>query len=113
MNCRFIRNACAQKIGFHNANLLQDTKWDDVKANARAANPAMPKWIWSHDPEKYAYENYDKVVELVKQNKRLDEDETIPPNYPPGYRYEPWDIETIMKNKQAGIPFDLGPGEWF
>jgi len=109
---RFIRNSCAQKLGFSNAELLQDTKWDKVKLEPRRANPSLPKWIYSHDPEVYAYENYDKAVAVVKAGTPLDEDESIPPNYPPGYKYSPWNIEKIMDDMRAGRPFDLGPGDW-
>ena len=111
MVSRFIRNACAQKLGFSNAEVLQDTKWDKVKLDPRRANPSLPKWIYSHDPEEYAYENYDKAVESVKMGVPL-EDDRLPPNYPPGYRYQPWNIEEIMDDMRAGKPFELGPGDW-
>lgn len=109
---RFVRNACAQKLGFSNAELLQDTKWDAVKLDPRRANPALPRWIYSHDPEQYAYDNYDLVVELAKKGIALEDDDRIPPNYPPGYRYAPWNIEEIMEDMRAGRPCDLGPGDW-
>jgi hypothetical protein len=109
---RFVRNSCAQKLGFSNAELLQDTKWDKVKFDPRRANPSLPKWVYSHDPEVYAYETYDRVVESVKMAIPLGEDEGIPPNYPPGYKYVPWDIETIMEEKRNGRSVDLGSGDW-
>ena len=109
---RFVRNACAQKLGFSNAELLQDTKWENVKMNPRKANPALPKWIFNHNPEDYAYENYEKVVELVKKGVALDEDTDVPPNYPPGYKYKPWNIEKIMDDMRNERPFELGPGDW-
>lgn len=109
---RFVRNSCAQKLGFSNADLLQDTKWDKVKMDPRRANPSLPKWIFSHNPELYAYETYDRVVESLKMGTPLGEDDSIPPNYPPGYKYAAWDIETIMEDKRNGRPVDLGSGDW-
>jgi len=43
---------------------------------------------------------------------RFEDDESIPPNYPPGYKYEPWNIDQIMEDMRAGKPIDLGPGNW-
>ena len=110
-----MRNACAQKLGFSNAELLQETKWETVKMNPRRANPQLPKWIWSHNPETYAYETYDEVVKLINEEAPLEDDqERVPPNYPKGYKYTPWNIEDIMENMRSEDPkpFDLGPGDW-
>ncbi|TKA48312.1 hypothetical protein B0A49_12560 [Cryomyces minteri] len=109
---RFVRNACAQKLGFANAELLQDTKWDEVKLDPRRAAPRLPKWVWSHDPEAYAYENYDTVVDSMNKGIRLEDEDRIPPNYPPGYKYVPWDIEQIMEDMRNGKGVELSPGDW-
>lgn len=108
-----MRNACAQKLGFSNAELLQETKWENVKIDPRRANPQLPKWIWQHNPETYAYENYEEIVKIMNEGIPMSEDQDrVTPNYPPGYRYTPWNIEDIMENMRAGKPFDLGPGDW-
>lgn len=60
----------------------------------------------------FAYQNYAKTVDGMEKGIRFDDDERIPPNYPPGYRYEEWDIEHIIADKQAGKDTDLGPGDW-
>ncbi|KAF4629712.1 hypothetical protein G7Y89_g8434 [Cudoniella acicularis] len=109
---RFIRTACAQKLGFSNAELLQETDWDKVKLDPKKSVPKMPKWIFSHDPETYAEENYAKALESMKKGIRFDEDESIPQNYPPGYKYEPWTIEQIIEDKKAGLETNLGGGDW-
>lgn len=109
---RFIRNACAQKLGFSNAELLQDTDWSKVKLDPRRAQPKLPSWVWSHDPEAYAYDVYDRVVESIRKGVPFDEDESFPPNYPPGYKYKPWSIEKIMEDMRNGKPIDLGEGNW-
>lgn len=109
---RFVRNACAQKLGFSNAELLQDTDWSQVELNPRKAQPKLPRWVWSHDPEEYAYENYDRMVKDMSEDAPYGEDNSVPPNYPPGYRYEPWSIEEIMDDIRNGRPVNLGPGDW-
>ncbi|KAH8882212.1 FAD/NAD(P)-binding domain-containing protein [Thozetella sp. PMI_491] len=108
---RFVRNACAQKLGFSNAELLQDTDWRKVKVDPSKAQPKLPRWVWSHDPEAYAYEVYDKLVESIEKGVPLGE-EDIPPNYPPGYKYEPWTIDEIMEDMRNGKPVQLGSGNW-
>ncbi|KAG8625896.1 hypothetical protein KVT40_006297 [Elsinoe batatas] len=109
---RFIRNACAQKLGFSNAELLQETDWDKVAVDPRRAQPKLPKWVWSHDPEHYVYENYDLAVQSMKAGVKMEDEDKFPPNYPPGYKYKPWNIEDIMADMRAGKPIDLGGGDW-
>lgn len=108
---RFIRNACAQKLGFSNAELLQETDWEKVKLNPRVAQPKLPKWVFSHDPEIYAYQYYGQNVETMNKGIRFDES-GIPPNFPPGYKWEPWSIDYIIDCMHKRVPVDLGAGDW-
>jgi hypothetical protein len=110
---RFTRTACAQKIGFANVELLQKTDWAQVKIDPRKSSPRLPKWIWEHDSERFAYENYQKVVEDLQNGVKLEDDERIPPNYPRGYKFEPWSIDDIMEDLKEGREVDLGAGDWF
>lgn len=108
---RFIRNACAQKLGFSNAELLQETDWEKVKLNPRVAQPKLPKWVFAHDPEIYAYQYYNDNVAAMEKGVGFDES-GIPPNFPPGYKYEPWSIDYIQECVQKRVPVDMGPGNW-
>ncbi|GAP88862.2 putative monooxygenase fad-binding protein [Rosellinia necatrix] len=109
---RFVRCACAQKLGFANAELLQDTDWDSVRADYKRAQPMLPGWVWRHDPERYAYEHYAAMADTVRRGVPFDEVDTIPPNYPKGYRYKPWNIDEIIEGVRNGKPVELGEGEW-
>lgn len=110
---RFTRVSCAQKLGFSNAELLQETDWENVKLDPRKAAPKLPAWVFGHDPEHFAYENYDKIVAAVKNGaKYITDDESIPSNYPPGYKYEPWSIEQIIDDMNNKRPVNLGTGDW-
>ncbi|KAK8113254.1 FAD/NAD(P)-binding domain-containing protein [Apiospora sp. TS-2023a] len=109
---RFLRTACAQKLGFANAERLQDTDWAKAKLDPRKAQPKHPRWVWDHDPEAYVYEHYAKAVEAIGKGVPMDENEEIPPNYPPGYKYVPWNIDEIMRDLDAGKSVDLGEGNW-
>ncbi|KAK6402794.1 hypothetical protein LTR95_019024, partial [Oleoguttula sp. CCFEE 5521] len=79
--------------------------------NPRLAQPKHPKWVWAHDPEVYAYENWEKNIETMKAGVTFDES-GIPPNFPEGYKWEPWTIDYIMECKKNQVPVDLGPGNW-
>jgi hypothetical protein len=74
-----------------------------------AKNPDLLKakygyWIWSHDAEKYAYENYDKASENLLNGTQFTN-----VNIPPGYVYKPWKVEELLAMQQAGkIPVDQG-----
>lgn len=109
---RFIRNSCAQKLGFSNAELLQDTDWDKVKLDPRRAAPKLPAWVWGHDPEYHAHTYYHDIVDGMKKNIKIEDDERVPPNFPPGYKYEPWNIEDVMEDMRNGKQIDLGSGNW-
>jgi hypothetical protein len=108
-----VRTSCAQKLGFSNAELLQDTDWGKVKLDPRRAQPKLPSWVFKHDPEVYAYENYEKGVKALHNGAEyLSDAEDLPPNYPPGYKFKPWSIDDIMANMKAAKEFDLGGGNW-
>jgi hypothetical protein len=109
---RFIRNACAQRMGFANAENLQDTKWEEVKVDPRRARPKLPRWIYLHDPEAYAYQSYEKAVKGIKEGLGLDENPDIQLNFPPGYKYDAWNIKDIMDDAKKGKRVQLGAGEW-
>jgi hypothetical protein len=101
-----------RNIGFANADLLQDTNWEKVKVNHKKATPMLPKWVWKHDPEVFAQVNYEKAILSIENDVPWQFDESIPPNYLPGYMFEPWSIERIIENKKNGRETVLGTGDW-
>ena len=109
---RFIRTACAQRLGFYNAHRLQETQWGKVKNEPKLAQPKLPRWVWEHDPEEYTYRVYDRVVQSMRQGVPLEEDDSIPPNYPPGYKYKPWSLADAVPSMGRGENIDLGGGNW-
>ncbi|KAI0105616.1 FAD/NAD(P)-binding domain-containing protein [Hypoxylon sp. NC0597] len=108
---RFIRCSCAQKMGFSNAELLQHTDWTKVKVNPKLAQPKLPRWIWKHDPEQYAYDNYEKMADTIRKGIPFDEVDTVPPNYPPGYKYESWNIDDMYRDVENKT-VNMGSGDW-
>ncbi|PQE18320.1 monooxygenase fad-binding protein [Rutstroemia sp. NJR-2017a BBW] len=108
---RFTRTACAQKLGFSNAELLQETNWDTV-VDPRKSAPKHPAWVFEHDAETYAETYYEKTLASMKKGIAPTDDETVPPNYPRGYKYEPWGIDQIIEDKKMGRETHLGSGDW-
>lgn len=52
-------------------------------------------------------------MKILEEGAPLSDDQDrVPPNYPLGYRYEPWSIEDIMECMRAGEPVKLGAGDW-
>lgn len=82
-----------------------------IRIHPRKSSHRLPKWIWEHDAAKYAHDHYHACVDTIRQGPWLEDDERIPPNYPKGYKFEPWN--DIMKDVVDGEDVDLGPGEWF
>ncbi|KAI0011846.1 hypothetical protein F4779DRAFT_635930 [Xylariaceae sp. FL0662B] len=111
---RFVRTACIQKLGVANGKNFMRTNWNKVKINPKHIQPRLPAWIWTHDPEAYAYEYYDKMVQTMKDGVPLTEidQNVIPPNYPRGHKYEPWSIANLMADIKNGKDVDLGLGDW-
>jgi hypothetical protein len=108
----FVRNACAQKLGLYNSELLQATDWEKVKIDPRKAAPKHPKWVWEHDPEAYCYENYDKCVAGMRKGLKMEDEQSFEPNFPRGYKYKPWTIDEIMSDMREGKTVDQEEGNW-
>lgn len=111
---RFTRVACAQKVGFSSAVLLQDTDWEKARLDVRFAQPKYPRWVWDHDPEAYARKNYEKVAESI--GKGVDVENLgkfgVEPNWPKGYQYVPWTVEDVMQSIRETGQVQLGDGDW-
>lgn len=90
---RFERVATAQRLGFTNKHRLQAPNWDEVKADPKKLTPLIPQWIIKHDPEKYAYENYGKVVESFTDGAPS----FVSTNLPPGSAYKPWTMRELLE----------------
>lgn len=101
-------------MGFSNAELLQDTDWEKngAKFDPKKSVPKHPRWVFDHDAEDYAEKYYFKTLESMKKGIPVDEDDTIEPNFPRGYKYEPWTIDSIIEDKKAGRETQLGSGNW-
>lgn len=83
---------CAQLMGLMSQNNRNISNHDSASPSARVKQTkAYGKWLWSHDPEKYAVENYEKA--LFHLNEGVPFQNT---NIPPGYICKPWTIAELI-----------------
>ncbi|KAF5688103.1 hypothetical protein FCIRC_2077 [Fusarium circinatum] len=92
---RFQRVSCGQKMGFVNQQLKQHTDWDAIMKNPALIRSRYPKWVWSHDPEAYAYEKFAEALTHV------------------GHKYRHWTMKEVQEQIKAGQKLeDLQDGDW-
>jgi len=77
-------------------------------AQASQAKPVglLGSWIWQHDPELYAIENYSKALDNLVNGSPFRNT-----NIPAGYVYQPWTIDEVLKAMEMGEEIVLD-GDW-
>ncbi|KAI0135212.1 hypothetical protein F4814DRAFT_454506 [Daldinia grandis] len=58
----------------------------------------MGKWLWAHNPEKYATENFRKACEHLETGSPFDNT-----NLPPGYKWSGWTVEANSPSKKPAF----------
>lgn len=79
-----------------------------ANADASQAKPIgiMGSWIWQHNPEIYATQNYEKALAHLAEGKEFQNT-----NIPPGHVPQPWTIDGILKAREEGRQVILD-GDW-
>ncbi|OQV09307.1 FAD binding domain-containing protein [Cladophialophora immunda] len=88
---RFTRVNLTQRMGWELRHLWHETDWEAVQKNPKILEFRQPYWLFGGDPEAYAYEAFDEVVECLNTNQ-----EFVPKNVPEGYRHKPWTMEDML-----------------
>jgi hypothetical protein len=101
---RFERVACLQKAGIVNHELRNRSSNADVSQTKPVG--LLGSWIWSHDPERYAIDNYDSVLAHLMVGAPFKST-----NIPPGHVYKPWTIDELLQAKDSGKEIELD-GDW-
>ncbi|KAI1806444.1 FAD/NAD(P)-binding domain-containing protein [Daldinia bambusicola] len=105
---RYQRVSLIQHFGFVN---VQDFHIEvDKKATQKYPLMLMGKWLWAHDPEKYATENFYKAYAHLETGSPFENT-----NLPPGHKWSDWTVEEELANQKAGIPTILefkSNGDW-
>jgi hypothetical protein len=67
-----------QKLGVETRDAWHKTDWEEFKKNKKYLEMPRPDWIFGHDPQEYAYEEFHKAANAVKTGC-----EYVPGNIPP------------------------------
>ncbi|GFP60627.1 hypothetical protein ACSS6W_004246 [Trichoderma asperelloides] len=105
---RYQRVSCAQKMTFVNSQLKTETDWDAIWKDPVKVKTRFPKWVFNHDPEKYAYEKYSQAFAHIVAGVPFENT-----NFPPGHKFVPWTINEVYKEMENGRRVeDLLDGDW-
>ena len=105
---RYERVSCAQKMAFVNAQLKTATDWDAIWKEPWRVRTRFPKWIFSHDPEAYAYEKYGEAFAHLVSGAEFNNT-----NFPAGHTFVPWTVDEVAGAMREGKRVeDLLDGDW-
>ncbi|KAF9870378.1 hypothetical protein CkaCkLH20_12225 [Colletotrichum karsti] len=103
---RFERVVCAQKMCFKISEKYHKTDWEAVAKNPKLVGRAVGDWVFRHDPEQYAVDNYGRCVNHLIAGASF-----ANTNMPPGYVYKPWTVGEMLRASEAGHEI-VDEGDW-
>ncbi|CAK3780050.1 FAD NAD(P)-binding domain-containing [Lecanosticta acicola] len=92
---RFERVSILQLLGVLNQQLRNKTAHADESQTKPIG--ILGSWIWRHDPEAYARENFFQAWAALRDDGGQGFENT---NIPPGYTYQAWSIDEILAGKK-------------
>ncbi|PIA99770.1 hypothetical protein CB0940_02474 [Cercospora beticola] len=105
---RYQRVACSQKAAFVNSEILARANMEEISKNPEKAKIHYPKWLFMHDPEKYAYDNYGSAVANLLSGAPFQNT-----NIPPGHKFSVWTMEGVLEEYRSGKKAaDFLDGDW-
>jgi 2-polyprenyl-6-methoxyphenol hydroxylase-like FAD-dependent oxidoreductase len=102
---RFERVSCLQALGVVNQQKV-NTRFDDKSGDNKKVRHHLGRWIVEHDPEQYAYENYQQALKHLMEGAPFQNTNT-----PPGHVYRPWKIDSLLAAQERGEQTVLD-GDW-
>ncbi|KAJ0304936.1 hypothetical protein COL5a_004422 [Colletotrichum fioriniae] len=105
---RFERTACAQKIGFKSREVFHHTNWDEAAKNPRSIAKFTGSWLLKHDPEQYAYDNYEACAAHLLHGKEFKNTNTVP-----GFPFKLWTVQELLDKSDKGESIDDDEGDWY
>ncbi|KAL0938119.1 FAD-binding domain protein [Colletotrichum truncatum] len=93
---RYQRVSLVQKTGFVNRREMHR----DMKTITQDGNRPMlqGKWIWTHNPELYATNNYEAAKSAIEAGGQFKNT-----NLPPGHIWEPWTMSQELEKEASGV----------
>ena len=80
--------------------------WEALRKRPETRLQQMGRWVWDHDAEKYAYDNYEAALKHLEG-----QGEFTNTNIPPGYEYKPWDVDELLRLIADGKRIEVN-GNW-
>ena len=102
---RFERVSCLHAFGVVNQQKV-NTQFDDKSGDSKQVRVHLGRWIVEHDPEQYAYRNYDQALDHLVDGTPFQNTNT-----PPGHVYRPWTIDGLLEGQKRGEQTVLD-GDW-
>lgn len=103
---RFDRVSCAQRLGWENAERFHKNDFSKGPIDVSKVQARVPKWIFTHDPEQYAANNYTKAAESIVEGGSFENT-----NIPPGHVPAVWTMEEVLALEKEGKKIELS-GDW-
>ena len=96
-----------ERVSFLMAQGIGNREKRDTNKNKdmRKVKPVFGRWLYDHDPEQYAFDNYDKAMAHIEHGAGFKNT-----NAPPGVEYQPWTINSLTKTLEKGEPTILDGG---
>ncbi|ROV98747.1 hypothetical protein VMCG_06705 [Cytospora schulzeri] len=104
---RFERVSCCQLLGFINqSNYLRPEWGQNAIGDGSSVKPQYGWWIWAHNAERYAYDNYGKAFRSLVDGTPFENT-----NIPPGYQCQSWTLNDIYSRLDRGEKL-IFKGDW-
>lgn len=81
--------------------------FEKVKRNPQEAAQSIGRWLSNHDPEQYAYDNWQACMSHIVRGTPFQNS-----NLPPGYTYKPWTMDELMEAATEDGQMPTDPGDW-
>jgi 2-polyprenyl-6-methoxyphenol hydroxylase-like FAD-dependent oxidoreductase len=62
---RYLRCKIGQEMGIETRDVWLKTDWEEVKKNPEVLAQPRPNWLFTHDPQAYAYEEFETAANAV------------------------------------------------
>ncbi|KAF7536812.1 hypothetical protein G7054_g4230 [Neopestalotiopsis clavispora] len=103
---RFERVSCCQKVGFINFARRNNKDAQAVSRDPSKIKTEQGRWMWRHDPEKYARDNYRAALAHLQTGADF-----VNTNIPRGHVHEDWTVDELMAKIEKGEPIEFD-GDW-
>ncbi|KAL8677814.1 MAG: hypothetical protein Q9186_005794 [Xanthomendoza sp. 1 TL-2023] len=91
---RLERVSFIQQVGFKRRHAYYNIDWEAVKKDPSIVAMEPQKWLYEHDPEKYARERFEECRDCLETGKIF-----VNTNKPEHYTFTPWTVADLEAGK--------------